>query len=241
MRKNLARVCVAAGTTVALLGALVGQASAHITVDSLGTATQGGFAKIAVSVPNERDDASTVKVSLSMPKDHPMPFVSAAPKPGWEITTTRRTLDTPLEMFGSTYESVVDTVTWTALEGTEIAPGQFDQFWLSVGALPTDAGQIEFPAIQTYSSGEEVAWIEPTPASGEEPEHPVPTLMLVAGSNESDGHMTGGADDGADRSDSSDDGVDTLSVVALVAGLLGLGLGGAAFATRKRSTTAPSA
>jgi hypothetical protein len=35
-----------------------------------------------------------------------------------------------------------------------------------------------FPTTQTYNDGEVVQWDEPTPASGEEPEHPAPTLTV---------------------------------------------------------------
>ena len=45
--------------------------------------------------------------------------------------------------------------------------------------MPTDVTELAFPAVQTYSSGEEVAWID-TAADGAEPEHPAPTVQLVA-------------------------------------------------------------
>ena len=45
--------------------------------------------------------------------------------------------------------------------------------------MPTDVDSLSFPAVQTYSSGEEVAWIQATPEGGEEPEHPAPTVHLV--------------------------------------------------------------
>ena len=49
-----------------------------------------------------------------------------------------------------------------------------------------------FKATQTYSNGEEVAWIEDTPASGEEPEHPAPVLKLTAATG--DEHGASGAE-----------------------------------------------
>src|SRR5262245_8687048 len=133
MKKSGARLGVIAATTVAMVALFSATASAHVTIDPLGSATQGDFAKIVFSVPNERDDASTVKLSVQMPQDTPLLFVSTAPKPGWEVNTTTRDLDEPIEMFGSTFTTVVDTVTWTATGDTEIGPGQFDQFWMSVG------------------------------------------------------------------------------------------------------------
>ncbi len=46
-------------------------------------------------------------------------------------------------------------------------------------ALPTDTKQIEFKAVQTYSNGEVIRWIESTPKGGPEPELPAPVLKLV--------------------------------------------------------------
>ena len=87
-----------------------------------------------------------------------------------------RTLDEPVDAFGEEVTEVVDTVTWS---GGPIGPGEFDTFSLSVGPLPDDVDELAFATIQTYSSGEEVAWIEATPEGGEEPEHPAPVLRLV--------------------------------------------------------------
>jgi periplasmic copper chaperone A len=38
---------------------------------------------------------------------------------------------------------------------------------------------MEFKALQRYSDGEAVRWIEPAKADGNEPEHPAPTLKLA--------------------------------------------------------------
>ena len=197
--------------------------------------TQGSFAKIGFSVPNERDDAGTVELSVRFPEDHPLAFVSVQPMPGWEISTTTRRLDEPLEGEGQSITEVVDTVTWTATGDTQIAPGQFELFWVSAGQMPTDVTELSFPAVQTYSSGEEVAWIEQTTEGGAEPERPAPTLQLVAGDGDEDAAAASAAD-----GDGDDDGVDTLSIVALVVGVLGLVAGVAALALSRRSRPAPT-
>ena len=44
-----------------------------------------------------------------------------------------------------------------------------------------DPGTVLLPATQTYSDGEVVRWDEPTPSSGEEPEHPAPALSTPSG------------------------------------------------------------
>ena len=207
-------------------------ASAHVTINTLGPVTQGSFAKVGFSVPNERDDAGTVEVSVQLPEDHPLAFVSVQPMPGWEIEMTTRTLDEPLEGEGGSITEVVDTVTWTATGDTQIAPGEFELFWISAGQMPTEVTELVFPAVQIYSSGEEVAWIEEAAEGGAEPEHPAPTLQLVAASPEGET---------AEPADGDDDGTDALSIVALVVGALGLVTGAAALVLARRAGGAPAA
>jgi len=232
------RLAAAALLAAGLVAVSAGPASAHVSIPDPGE--KGGFSIVTFSVPNERDDASTTKVEVQLPKDAPLAFVSVQPKPGWEVETTKRTLDEPIEAFGETYDEVVDTVTWS---GGEIEPGQFDTFAISVGPLPEDVDSLAFPAIQTYSSGEEVSWIEATTEGGEEPEHPAPVLTLVAA--EEGGHgaeattTTAASGDSAsdDAADSSDDeGSDGLAIAALVVAVVAALLGGAALVSSRRSS-----
>ena len=81
-----------------------------------------------------------------------------------------------------------------------IKPGQFQEFDVSLGPLP-EVDQIVFKALQTYSDGEVVRWIE-EPASGQEPEYPAPVLKL-----------TKAQDDGTAASPAADDD-DAVSVAA---------------------------
>jgi periplasmic copper chaperone A len=216
MKRALRRVAVGSGVVVATVGLLAASASAHVTIVSYGEVPQGGFGTIGFNVPNERDDAGTVTVEVQMPTDHPIPFVSVQPKPGWDVETTMRTLDQPIEGEGETVDQVVDSIKWTATGDTQIGPGQFDQFWISAGPLPTDVDSLEFPALQTYDDGDVVRWIDPTPASGEEPEHPVPAVALAASGGEAE------SPDAGDTGDTDDGDSNTLAVIALVVGGLAL-------------------
>ena len=164
------------GAGVLLCLATGAPASAHVTVPEPGT--KGGYSIVSLSVPNERSDAATTTVEVQLPKDQTIASVSAEPKPGWTISTTMRKLDEPVSDDDGTVSEVVDTVKWS---GGTVDPGQFDQFTLSMGPLPEDVDSLALPTIQTYSDGDEVRWVDPTPPSGEEPEHPAPTLQLVAG------------------------------------------------------------
>ena len=220
--------------TAAVLAMWSSQASAHVTIDTLGPVTQGSFAKIGFSVPNERDDAGTVELSVQLPQEHPLAFVSVQPMPGWEIATTTRTLEEPLQGEGQSITEVVDTVTWTATGDTQIAPGHFELFWISAGQMPTDVTELAFPAVQTYSSGEEVAWIEDTTEGGAEPERPAPTLQLVPADSSQDAAAAPTVEE------EEDDDTDTLSIVALVIGALGLAAGVTALVRTRRQRNTPT-
>jgi uncharacterized protein YcnI len=181
---RLSRVAVVvAVVAVAVLG-FGAPASAHVTVNP-GTATQGGFAALTFRVPNEKATASTVKLEVQLPENAPIPSVSVKPVPGWTADVQRRTLDTPIESHGAQITDVASMITWTASSGAEISPGQFQEFMISVGPLP-EVDQLVFKALQAYSDGDIVRWIdEPNP--GAELEHPAPVLRLApaAGANPS--------------------------------------------------------
>jgi uncharacterized protein YcnI len=222
------RAKVALGVIVGVL-AIAGPAGAHVTIQP-GEASQGGFATEFFQVPNERDDASTVRVEVTFPTDNPIPFVSVAPVPGWQVDVERTTLDEPISGEGEDITEAVSKITWS---GGQIDPGQFQRFPVSMGPLPEGVDTLEFPAVQTYSDGEEVRWIEPVPASGEEPELPAPTLTLTASTG--DAHGGGGAADDEAASDESAatddhdtattsdvDSAKTIGIIGIVVGALGV-------------------
>jgi hypothetical protein len=144
-------------------------------------------------------------------------------------------VDQPIEVFGSEVTEVVDTITWQT-DGIGIAPGQFEEFEVRGGPFPEDVDAVAFPTIQTYSSGEEVGWVQPVVEGEDEPELPTPVLQLT-GEGEGDDHeaaapTVSGADD-----DDDDRGSDGLAIAGLVAGLLGLAAGGAALLKSRRATS----
>jgi uncharacterized protein YcnI len=175
-RRTLGRVGIGIGATVAAILALPGIAQAHVTVQP-GTAEGGGFSVVAFRVPNERDDASTTQLRVTLPQDQPIGSVQTTPVPGWKVTTATRHLDKPIEMFGEQLDTVVSEVTWTATDGG-IRPNQFQDFNLSLGQLP-ESGELVFNALQTYSSGEKVNWNQVAADPSVEPEHPAPVLTIT--------------------------------------------------------------
>lgn len=162
--------------TIALV-AIAAPASAHVTVNPK-EATQGGYARVAFRVPNESDTDTTTKLEVQLPDDAPVASVSLMPVAGWTITTTKKKLDKPLDVHGSPVSEVVSMITWTASEGAAIKPGEFQEFPVSLGPLPK-ADQMILKALQTYSDGTVVRWIDPPKTDGSTVEHPAPVLKLV--------------------------------------------------------------
>lgn len=179
--RRTARGLAAVGLAAAGLGLLAMPASAHVTV-SPGYAAQGGYSTLTFKVPTERDDASTTKIEVDFPAEHPLPGASYQPKPGWKITVAKEKLATPVTAEdGDQITDRVTSITWEAIsEESRIGPGQFDTFPISVGPLPTDTDKMVFKALQTYSNGEVVRWIEEAAeGSTEEPKNPAPTVKLA--------------------------------------------------------------
>lgn len=223
-----AGVVLTVAATVALVGA--SPALAHVTAQP-GQAEQGDYTVISLRVPTESDTAGTVKLQVTLPADHPITGVRTTPRPGWTATTTTAALNPPIERAGRTVSEAVRTVTWTADPGTRIGPGEFAEFPLSLGPLPTDTDQIMLPAVQTYDDGEVVAWDQPPAADGSEPERPAPTVALIAASGDEPAPAVTAA--------VADTGTDTtarwLGGGGLLLGALGLGVGAGAVLRRRRS------
>jgi uncharacterized protein YcnI len=244
-------VAVAAGVATLSGGGL---ASAHVTAKVLGEAAQqGGYTKITFRVPNEREDAGTIKVEIKLPADTPLTSARTRPMPGWTAKVTKVTLPKPVVVHDAEIKEAVSSVVWTAAAGTRIAPGQFEEFEVSTGPLP-EAEQLVIPAIQTYDSGEVVAWDQPPAKDGSEPENPAPVIDLAP---EGDDHHGGssapamedaaaGSDDGdGDTAEASaastDDTARWLGGAGLVVGALGLGFGiGATLRTRRTPRSSQS-
>ena len=241
LRRTLAAGASAAGAVVLLAS----PAAAHVSVSAPGAAP-GGFATLTFSVPNERDDATTTKVQVTMPEGNPIPEASVEPVPGWTVDVQKAPLDTPVTSDeGDEITEAVSTVTWS---GGSIAAGQFQRFVVSAGPLPEGVDSLTFPTIQTYSDGEEVRWIEDTPPGGDEPENPAPVLELT-GASDSDGGATSdttassgdssGSGDQASAVSSAQDDADAakaLGIVGIVVGAVGLLVGLGALLARRRPT-----
>ena len=251
MNRHIARSVLVSAFAVGF-GALALPASAHVTV-SADHAVKGGYATLTFKVPTEEDNANTTKLEVDFPADHPFASVSTQQKSGWTIEVAKAALATPLTNDdGQQVTERVASVTWTA-KGTDAAihPDQFDTFPISVGPLPTDTDTLTFKALQTYSNGDLVRWIEQSAPGGPEPEHPAPSVALVdkAGADPAVASAaptvvtvqpsTTTTATGADKGPTTNQ-VNTavgLAIGGIALALIAAGLAGAALA--KRSNAAP--
>lgn len=225
-RRQLLRALVGGILTGAVVFFGAASASAHVHVDP-STTEPGGDAIPTFRVPTESAAAGTTKVEVTLPTQDPFPCVSARALAGWTVTVTDSKLPAPVvDDDGVTLTKAPHTVTWTAHAGSAVGPGQFQEFELQVGALPK-SGTVVLPVTQTYSDGSVVTWNEPTPAGGEEPEHPAPSFDVVAGPSSTP----------AKTASASDDTARALGVAGIVVGAIGAGIGlaGTAAARRRRS------
>ena len=148
---------IAVAAVVASALAVPAAAEAHVTLQP-NSAAAGAFTVENVRVPNERDDASTVKVDLQLP--HGFVFASYEPKPGWKVKMTKAKLAKPIQTDDGPIDEEVRRITFTGHgPNGKIAPGQFMDFPLSVQIPGKPGDKLTFKALQTYSNGEVVRWI----------------------------------------------------------------------------------
>jgi periplasmic copper chaperone A len=158
-----------------LLGA--GPASAHVSVTPA-TAEPGAEAtELSFSIPNERSDATTTSIELAFPADQPLALAAVRPMTGWRAQVTKRKLTTALQSDDGPVTEAVSKIVWS---GGSIGDGEYQDFEVKIGPLPENPTAMVFKVLQTYSDGSVVRWIDLTPASGAEPEHPAPVLEVRA-------------------------------------------------------------
>ena len=186
------RAALAAVAAAGLLVFSAATASAHVRVIPE-TTTAGGYAALKFRVPTESDTAGTVALRVELPTDTPLTSVRTKVMPGWTAVVERDQLPKPVQRDGATITEAPTAVVWTAERGTQVAPGQFEEFAISVGPLPEAGTELVLPATQTYSDGKVVKWAEKPAADGSEPELPAPTLMTTKSTDAGTAHV-GSAD-----------------------------------------------
>jgi uncharacterized protein YcnI len=225
------RAAAISGLVALTITLVASAASAHVTANP-STAEPGSYSKVSFRVPNEEQGTDTTKLEITLPADHPIASVSVRPVPGWTIKVKDAKLATPLKSDDGEITKAVSTITWS---GGKIAPGQFQEFDVSMGPLPTDTDRLMFKAKQTYSNGDVVNWDQDPGSGGQEPEHPAPTIHLVAAAKDASARPAGPAKAAAASSSSDDGSARLLGGLGLAAGIIGIAFGLYGL-TRKRAS-----
>ncbi|WP_298251373.1 YcnI family protein [uncultured Arthrobacter sp.] len=241
-------------TTATLMAFGLGAANAHVSVAPTST-TENGYAQLTFSVPNESDTASTTTLEVQLPTEQPFTSVRVKPIEGWDAEVVTGELPEPVTTAdGATLTEAPLSVRWTAEEGSEIAPQQYQTFSISVGQLPEAGTTVMLPATQSYTDGEVVEWDDETVEGEAEPDKPAPSFVTTAAAEGEDSHggaapeATGEAAETAEAtapaeaadteqtaSTSDDDSASAVGWIGLVAGLLGLVAGVVALLRTRRT------
>ncbi len=205
-----------------VLAALVAApvADAHVTLNP-DEWEAGGFARFALRVPTERDDASTTEITVRFPET--VASASFMPVPGWRRTVEMAPLEEPIEEEGE--EPITERIASVTWSGGEIRPGEFMEFGVSF-RVPEGTDELLFPSLQTYSNGEVVRWIDP--ASDAEEPAPRVTVLPPAEEGAEDEQAAaseatseeGEATEAAASASGDDDGRVNLALAFGIAGLL---------------------
>jgi uncharacterized protein YcnI len=241
---NIKRTIFASASAAALLAIPATTAQAHVTLQPK-TAPAGGYVVEDVRVPNETDDAVTTKIVVQLPDG----FAEASYQsvPGWTVKVVKEKLATPVKTDDGEVTAGVKTITWTAKSKADgIAPGQFQDFPLSV-QIPGKAGDtLTFKALQTYSDGTVARWIGAPDADKPAPQVQVTDAAAAAaapasapagssGTSTTENTAAPASATPAAAATTSDDGDSkTLAIIALIVGAVGLLAGGAGLASARR-------
>ena len=152
--KAVRKLCVALGCVCATALALAAAASAHARI-SPAVVEKGAAEVFTLSVPTEKQGATTTKIELTVPGDFPIDSVEPPP-PGWTLKVNAT---------GSGEEATIRGVTWA---GGHVPTGQAAMFRFAAQANRT--GSITFGVRQTYSDGSVVDWNGPESSDTPSPE-----------------------------------------------------------------------
>jgi uncharacterized protein len=213
-------------------------AQAHVSIHP-NEVPVGSFATLDIRVPNETDNANTVKLAVQFPPG--FLDVSTEYMPGWSADVKTTKLAKPVQTDDGEVTEQVKEIVWTGkgVNGN-IPPEQFLNFPIST-EIPGKAGEeLTFKVLQSYDNGEVVRWI-----GSPESEEPAPQIDItaeggvlqdVAGSETAPPAPVATEEGSASSSDSGGGASKGLAITALVIGAIGLIAGGAALIRTRRNT-----
>ncbi|HEY2603489.1 MAG TPA: YcnI family protein [Thermoleophilaceae bacterium] len=226
-------------------------AQAHVSLHP-NVLPAGDFPTVNIRVPNETDNARTVRVDVKIPPG----FTALDPQqvPGWNIRLVKTKLAKPIQTDDGPVTEEVSEIVFTVASGSGggTPPGYIENFPIAFSVPGKSGDSLTFKTVQTYSNGQVVRWIGPPDA-----DKPAPTvnvgpkdgstydlagdagppagLVAPAGSGGSGKAAAPASTTVVKQSSGASKG---LAITALVVGILGLLAGVAALASRRRGAPA---
>jgi uncharacterized protein len=236
----MARRVIVGGIAGVFVCALAAPAAAHVSIDPP-SVPKGSTAKISFIVPNESASARTNRVQIVFPQPpNAIPGVSVEAKPGWHLDVKTQRLPTPIQTDDGAISEVVASVTWTSNStANAIGADEFGEFTINADGIPEEPDALVFRAVQNYSDGTSVRWVDPVSENGPEAEHPTPILVLTDGSGSATpttaAATTPPAVSGSTTISTQDDNARALAVIGIIVGGVALIAATGALMRRRRS------
>jgi uncharacterized protein YcnI len=216
-RAHVRHGAVVTAGAVMVLVVWSGVAAAHVTVSPQSLPQGTSDAILTFRVPNESATATVTGLRVQFPTTHPIVVLNPEAGSGWHVTVVHTTLSQPITTDDGTFTTITSEIDWT---GSTIPVGQFEEFNVLAQGMPTGTSQLVFKAIQSYSDGTTVSWIQVPTKAVPDPPHPAPVLTLTAGSSSSGTTTTAAVASSASTSTGST--TNALGITALI--LAGLAL-----------------
>jgi uncharacterized protein YcnI len=228
-RNTLARVSeTALAVGILVVGAPLA-ADAHVKI-SPNTAAPGDDIQVTFRVPNEMENAGTVKVEIDLPTATPFADAAYQPVPGWTAHIVEAKLPKAIVNDGVRVTEAPVKIIYVANQGVSIEAGQFQEFPVALDLTP-DTGSVAFSTYQTYSDGTVVAWNQRA-KDGDDVENPAPVLYINdAPPTDTESGVTLAATTDAASTAST---ALILGTAGLALGVIALVLGAFAFARSRR-------
>jgi periplasmic copper chaperone A len=212
-------LAVAFACTFVVLDAAV--AAAHVTVSPPAIPQGTDDVILTFRVPNESATAVVDGLRIHFPLDHPIVLLNPEAGSGWQVAVHKTALPKPVTTDDGTFTSTVSEIDWT---GGSIPVGQFGEFNILAQGIPTGTPALVFKAIQSYSDGTVVSWIQVPTRAVPDPPHPAPTITLTApgGGAPSATTTTAGPAQSATQTAVATGGTNWQSIAALILAALAL-------------------
>jgi uncharacterized protein YcnI len=168
-----------------LLCTLAGTAQAHITLDQPEAQAGSSYRAVFKVGHGCEGGAATKAIVVTLPEGL-LRGAKPMPKPGWALTTERRTLKTPYDSHGKPVTDELAEVRWEARSDADALPDDwYDEFVLRA-ALPAEPGDVWFKVRQVCTQGE-WNWAELPSAATPKPRAPAVKLKVMPARSE--GHV----------------------------------------------------